>query len=150
MWWRQKNPCQSDVSVWECWWPFIAGTSLVMAEPEAHRDPLAMQRFFADYGITTAHFVPSMLAAFVASLTPETGGQLCSLQSRCSAAVKRCPTALCRGWEVLAHVPLHDLYGPTEAAVDVGWYPAYGEALAAVSGNSIDQLCGLEYRPAYP
>ena len=27
--------------------------------------------FFAQYGVTTTHFVPSMLAAFVASLTPE-------------------------------------------------------------------------------
>ncbi len=39
-----------------------------VAEPEAHRDPQAMQQFFARYGVTTTHFVPSMLAAFVASL----------------------------------------------------------------------------------
>jgi enterobactin synthetase component F len=39
----QKTPCSFDVSVWEFWWPFIAGAQLVMAEPEAHRDPLAMQ-----------------------------------------------------------------------------------------------------------
>ena len=68
----QKTPCSFDVSVWEFFWPFIAGAKLVMAEPEAHRDPLAMQQFFARYGVTTTHFVPSMLAAFVASLTPET------------------------------------------------------------------------------
>jgi enterobactin synthetase component F len=34
----QKTPCSFDVSVWEFWWPFIAGAQLVMAEPEAHRD----------------------------------------------------------------------------------------------------------------
>jgi enterobactin synthetase component F len=39
-----KTPCSFDVSVWEFWWPFIAGAQLVMAEPEAHRDPQAMQR----------------------------------------------------------------------------------------------------------
>ncbi|MFU0923395.1 enterobactin non-ribosomal peptide synthetase EntF [Kluyvera sichuanensis] len=132
----QKTPCSFDVSVWEFWWPFITGASLVMAEPEAHRDPLAMQRFFADYGITTTHFVPSMLAAFVASLTPETVDSCCSLQ-RVFCSGEALPTALCREWEVLTHVPLHNLYGPTEAAVDVSWYPAYGEALAAVSGNSV-------------
>jgi hypothetical protein len=33
-----------------------------------YRDPQAMQQFFAHYGVTTTHFVPSMLAAFVASL----------------------------------------------------------------------------------
>ncbi len=71
----QKTPCSFDVSVWEFWWPFIAGAQLVMAEPEAHRDPQAMQQFFARYGVTTTHFVPSMLAAFcrwmpTASLLP--------------------------------------------------------------------------------
>ncbi|RDT63176.1 hypothetical protein DXF97_35845, partial [Klebsiella pneumoniae] len=54
----QKTPCSFDVSVWEFWWPFIAGAKLVMAEPDAHRDPKAMQSFFAEYGVTTTHFVP--------------------------------------------------------------------------------------------
>lgn len=53
----QKTPCSFDVSVWEFWWPFITGAQLVMAEPEAHRDPQAMQQFFARYGVTTTHFV---------------------------------------------------------------------------------------------
>jgi len=132
----QKTPCSFDVSVWEFWWPFIAGAKLVMAEPDAHRDPLAMQHFFAHYGVTTTHFVPSMLAAFVASLTPENAHCCASLkQVFCSG--EALPTDLCREWEVLTHAPLHNLYGPTEAAVDVSWYPAFGDALAAVSGNSV-------------
>ena len=132
----QKTPCSFDVSVWEFWWPFIAGAKLVMAEPEAHRDPLAMQEFFGKYGVTTTHFVPSMLAAFVASLTPENVACCASLkQVFCSG--EALPTALCREWEQLTQVPLHNLYGPTEAAVDVSWYPAYGPELARVTGNSV-------------
>ncbi len=132
----QKTPCSFDVSVWEFWWPFIAGAKLVMAEPEAHRDPLAMQDFFAKYGVTTTHFVPSMLAAFVASLTPENAACCASLkQVFCSG--EALPTALCREWEQLTHAPLHNLYGPTEAAVDVSWYPAFGPELALVTGNSV-------------
>lgn len=132
----QKTPCSFDVSVWEFWWPFIAGAKLVMAEPEAHRDPQAMQAFFARYRVTTTHFVPSMLAAFVASLTPENAACCASLkQVFCSG--EALPTALCREWEQLTQVPLHNLYGPTEAAVDVSWYPAYGPELAAVEGNSV-------------
>lgn len=132
----QKTPCSFDVSVWELWWPFIAGAKLVMAEPEAHRDPLAMQAFFAKYGVTTTHFVPSMLAAFVASLTPENAACCASLkQVFCSG--EALPTLLCREWEHLTHVPLHNLYGPTEAAVDVSWYPAFGPELALVTGNSV-------------
>ena len=133
----QKTPCSFDVSVWEFFWPFIAGASLVMAEPEAHRDPLAMQRFFAQYGVTTTHFVPSMLAAFVASLDPVDAAERCHSLKRVFCSGEALPTALCREWEQLTGVPLHNLYGPTEAAVDVSWYPAYGPELAAVQGNSV-------------
>ena len=132
----QKTPCSFDVSVWEFWWPFIAGAQLVMAEPEAHRDPLAMQRFFARYGVTTTHFVPSMLAAFVASLEAENVGA-CQTLRRVFCSGEALPTALCREWEQLTGAPLHNLYGPTEAAVDVSWYPACGPELAAVSGTSV-------------
>ena len=133
----QKTPCSFDVSVWEFFWPFIAGAKLVMAEPEAHRDPLAMQQFFARYGVTTTHFVPSMLAAFVASLTPETAWGSCASLKRVFCSGEALPADLCREWEQLTHAPLHNLYGPTEAAVDVSWYPAWGEDLAAVTGNSV-------------
>lgn len=132
----QKTPCSFDVSVWEFWWPFIAGAKLVMAEPDAHRDPQAMQSFFAEYGVTTTHFVSSMLAAFVASLTPE-NVDCCRTLKQVFCSGEALPTALCREWEQLTHVPLHNLYGPTEAAVDVSWYPAYGPELAAVEGNSV-------------
>lgn len=132
----QKTPCSFDVSVWEFWWPFITGAQLVMAEPEAHRDPQAMQQFFARYGVTTTHFVPSMLAAFVASLDAE-NVTTCRTLKRVFCSGEALPTALCREWEALTGAPLHNLYGPTEAAVDVSWYPACGAELAAVTGNSV-------------
>ncbi|MFQ9622536.1 MAG: amino acid adenylation domain-containing protein [Enterobacteriaceae bacterium] len=132
----QKTPCSFDVSVWEFWWPFITGAQLVMAEPEAHRDPQAMQQFFARYGVTTTHFVPSMLAAFVASLDAE-NVTTCRTLKRVFCSGEALPTDLCREWEALTGAPLHNLYGPTEAAVDVSWYPACGAELAAVTGNSV-------------
>ena len=132
----QKTPCSFDVSVWEFWWPFIAGAQLVMAEPEAHRDPQAMQQFFAHYGVTTTHFVPSMLAAFVASLDADSVAA-CRTLRRVFCSGEALPTELCREWERLTGAPLHNLYGPTEAAVDVSWYPACGSELAAVTGSSV-------------
>lgn len=132
----QKTPCSFDVSVWEFWWPFIAGAQLVMAEPEAHRDPQAMQQFFARYGVTTTHFVPSMLATFVASLDADSVAA-CRTLRRVFCSGEALPTELCREWEHLTGAPLHNLYGPTEAAVDVSWYPACGPELAAVTGSSV-------------
>ncbi|WP_327141962.1 non-ribosomal peptide synthetase [Nocardia sp. NBC_01327] len=68
----QKTPVTFDVSVWEFFWPLQIGACLVVATPGGHRDPAYLARLIAEKGITTAHFVPSMLAAFVAEL--EGGG----------------------------------------------------------------------------
>jgi enterobactin synthetase component F len=133
----QKTPCSFDVSVWEFFWPLMVGSRLVMAPPEAHRDPQALQQLFARWQVTTTHFVPSMLSAFVAALGDEQAIACCASLRRVFCSGEALPADLCREWERLTGAPLHNLYGPTEAAVDVSWYPAYGEHLAAVSGSSV-------------
>src|SRR4029079_12287762 len=35
----QKTPFSFDVSVWEFFWPLMAGAGLVMARPDGHKDP---------------------------------------------------------------------------------------------------------------
>lgn len=133
----QKTPGSFDVSVWEFFWPLLVGAQLVMAPPEAHRDPEALQQLFSQHRVTTTHFVPSMLAAFMASLTDDEAVACCASLRQVFCSGEALPTALCRQWEQLTAVPLHNLYGPTEAAVDVSWYPAFGPELAAVSGASV-------------
>ncbi|WP_313683825.1 enterobactin synthase subunit F [Pantoea sp.] len=133
----QKTPSSFDVSVWEFFWPLLVGAQLVMAPPEAHRDPEALQQLFAQHKVTTTHFVPSMLAAFVAALQDDAAISSCASLRRVFCSGEALPTDLSREWEQLTRVPLHNLYGPTEAAVDVSWYPAFGEALAAVEGASV-------------
>ncbi|ADU67817.1 enterobactin synthase subunit F [Pantoea sp. At-9b] len=133
----QKTPSSFDVSVWEFFWPLLVGAQLVMAPPEAHRDPEALQQLFAQHRVTTTHFVPSMLAAFVAALQDDTAISHCASLRRVFCSGEALPTDLSREWEQLTRVPLHNLYGPTEAAVDVSWYPAFGESLAAVEGASV-------------
>lgn len=133
----QKTPCSFDVSVWEFFWPLIVGAQLVMAPPEAHRDPEALQQLFARYQVTTTHFVPSMLAAFVAALNDADAVAACRTLRRVFCSGEALPTELSRQWRQLTQVPLHNLYGPTEAAVDVSWYPACGDELDAVSGACV-------------
>jgi len=115
----QKTPATFDVSVWEFFLPMMAGAELVVAPPGAHRDPAAIARLIRDRAITTCHFVPSMLSAFLAS--PASQG----------LAMRR---VFCSGEELTADqrdrfharitAELHNLYGPTEAAVDVSYWPA--------------------------
>lgn len=124
----QKTPCGFDVSVWEFFWPLMVGARLVMAPPEAHRDPQALQALIARHRITCLHFVPSMLALFDESLqsAPEAVTACASLRLVfCSgeALGKTLAQSFTQRWPALA---LHNLYGPTEAAVDVSYYPAQG------------------------
>ncbi len=115
----QKTPATFDVSVWEFFLPALCGATLVVAPPEAHRDPLSIARIIRDENITTLHFVPSMLSAFMAEPSVE------------GLEVSR---VFCSGEELTAEQrdrfhrlikgELHNLYGPTEAAVDVSYWEA--------------------------
>ncbi|MBK4714706.1 MULTISPECIES: enterobactin synthase subunit F [Tenebrionibacter/Tenebrionicola group] len=133
----QKTPCSFDVSVWEFFWPLMAGARLVMAPPQAHRDPQALLQLFSRWKVTTTHFVPSMLAAFVAALADGRSAAGCVSLRRVFCSGEALPADLCRQWKRIVGTPLHNLYGPTEAAVDVSWYPAFGQHLAAVEGSSV-------------
>ena len=61
----QKTPYTFDVSVPELFAPLMVGARLVIAAPGAHGDPAYLARVLVEEQITLAHFVPSMLSAFV-------------------------------------------------------------------------------------
>ncbi|WP_405527572.1 amino acid adenylation domain-containing protein [Streptomyces avidinii] len=111
----QKTPFGFDVSVWEFFWPLLTGAALVVAEPGGHKDPAYLARVIQEESITTVHFVPSMLAAFVED--PEAGG--CRSLRRVVCSGEALPEELKNRFLDVLDVPLHNLYGPTEAAVDV-------------------------------
>jgi amino acid adenylation domain-containing protein len=112
----QKTSFSFDVSVWEFFWPLITGARLVVAQPGGHRDSAYLVRTIREQGITTMHFVPSMLRVF--------------LEEEEIATCKNLKRVICSGEALsfdlqqrffarLPEVELHNLYGPTEAAVDV-------------------------------
>ncbi|HEY0739714.1 MAG TPA: amino acid adenylation domain-containing protein, partial [Herpetosiphonaceae bacterium] len=116
----QKTPFSFDVSVWEFFWPLITGSRLVVAKPEGHKDSAYLVDLIAEQGITTLHFVPSMLRVFLEE--PELAG--CRSLRRVICSGEALPLAFTeRFFARLPQVELHNLYGPTEAAVDVTWWP---------------------------
>jgi amino acid adenylation domain-containing protein/non-ribosomal peptide synthase protein (TIGR01720 family) len=120
----QKTPFGFDVSVWEFFWPLITGATLVMAPPGAHRDPAHLAALIREHGVTTLHFVPSMLQAFA-----EHGAlpQCVSLR-RVLASGEALPAELVQRHYRQGNVPLHNLYGPTEASIDVtAWACSAGD-----------------------
>ncbi|GAA4257550.1 amino acid adenylation domain-containing protein [Azospirillum formosense] len=124
----QKTPCGFDVSVWEFFWSFLVGARLVMAPPEAHRDPAALVRLIEDHRVTTIHFVPSMLALFTASVIESHGpdAPVCASLTRVFCSGEALGRGLSRAFTARFGAALHNLYGPTEAAVDVTYCPASG------------------------
>ncbi|HEX6101030.1 MAG TPA: amino acid adenylation domain-containing protein [Thermoanaerobaculia bacterium] len=112
----QKTPYSFDVSVWEFFWPLFTGATLVMAQPGGHKDPAYLAETIRRHGITTLHFVPSMLGVFL----EHAEALRCPSLRRVVCSGEALPSALARRFaERLPHATLYNLYGPTEAAVDV-------------------------------
>jgi len=111
----QKTPSSFDVSVWEFFWPLLEGARLVLAKPEGHRDPAYLAELIQHAGVTTIHFVPSMLEAFLHEPT----SAACTSLRRILCSGEALSGELRRRVQETLNRPLHNLYGPTEAAVDV-------------------------------
>ncbi|MDP2320780.1 MAG: amino acid adenylation domain-containing protein [Acidobacteriota bacterium] len=115
----QKTPYSFDVSVWEFFWPLMVGARLVLARPDGHRDNHYLATLIQQAAITTLHFVPPMLHAFL----DEPAAAACTSLRRVVCSGQELPASVrTRFFEVLPGATLHNLYGPTEAAVDVTWH----------------------------
>ncbi len=112
----QKTPYGFDVSVWEFFWPLVTGATLVLAKPGGHGDPRYLHELITREGVTTLHFVPTMLNGFLDAVgsapLPGVRRVFCSGEALAAGTVRRFMTT----WP---HVELHNLYGPTEASIDV-------------------------------
>ncbi|MFI9612826.1 amino acid adenylation domain-containing protein [Streptomyces sp. NPDC052023] len=122
----QKTPSSFDVSVWEFFWPLLEGAAVVLARPDGHRDPAYLAALVREQGITTMHFVPSMLEAFLRSDDVTADPAWAASLRRVLSSGEALPVAAASRWRELTGVPLHNLYGPTEAAVDVTHHPYDG------------------------
>jgi amino acid adenylation domain-containing protein len=111
----QKTPFSFDVSVWEFFWPLIAGAQLVIARPDGHQDTTYLVNLIAEQGITVLHFVPAMLEVFL----EEPGLENCQSIRQVLCSGETLSADLQARFFARSRAELHNLYGPTEAAVDV-------------------------------
>nr|APD71558.1 non-ribosomal peptide synthetase 5 [Streptomyces sp.] len=126
-----KAPTTFDASVWEFFWPLTTGARVVVADPEGHRDPAYLASTIREHGVTTVHFVPSMLPAFLDE--PSVVG--CTSLRRVLTGGESLPADLRDRTLNMLDVALHHLYGPTETAIHAtswtcGREPAAGSATA--------------------
>ncbi|GAB3466534.1 amino acid adenylation domain-containing protein [Azotobacter salinestris] len=134
----QKTPFSFDISFWEFFWPLTVGARLALAGPGEHRDPERLARLIQQHRITTIHFVPSMLQAFVA----HDGSRACQGLKRIICSGEALPADLqARLFAALPQVELRNLYGPTEAAIEVTWWRCRDDgALTVPIGGPVGNL----------
>ncbi len=126
----QKTPYVFDVSVWELFWWAFEGSKLALLGPEEEKKPGRIIDTIYREGVTTMHFVPSMLNAFLDYLegvaAPDTApGRLTSLRQVFASGEALLPKQAERFNRLLHRAnrtELINLYGPTEATVDVSYY----------------------------
>ncbi|MDT0543515.1 non-ribosomal peptide synthetase [Streptomyces lonegramiae] len=148
----QKTPVSFDVSVWELFWWAIEGASVALLPPGGEKDPRVIGRTIHDRGVTVAHFVPSMLGAFLDAVEQDPDVHagtrtlrrvFCSGEALPAARVDRF-NRIFHGAE-RATPALVNLYGPTEATVDVTFHDCPGEPGRPVGrvpiGRPIDNTC---------
>ena len=121
----QKTPFSFDVSVWEFFWPLMYGARLAIANPGDHRDAARLIALIQQHKVTTLHFVPAMLRAFMA----ESGVAACSSLKQIVCSGEVLPLEMQEAvFRQLPNVKLYNLYGPTEAAIDVTHWTCRDEA----------------------
>lgn len=120
----QKTPFSFDVSVWEFFWPLLIGARLIVARPGGHKDSNYLVRVIQEQGISTIHFVPSMLQVFL----DEKDVEKCLSLKRVICSGEALPYELQERFFAKLGAELHNLYGPTEAAVDVTYWECQRES----------------------
>ncbi|TQC34206.1 amino acid adenylation domain-containing protein, partial [Rhodococcus sp. WS7] len=128
----QKTPITFDISVWELFWTLQTGAKLVIAVPDGHRDADYLAKTIAQERVTTVHFVPSMLNAFMSAVP----APLPESVRRVFVAGEALSADTVRRFSGYASASLHNWYGPAEVEVVTAW-EATPEALVVPIGSPV-------------
>lgn len=116
-----KTPVTFDVAGTELLWPLLAGATVVLTRPDGHRDPYYLADMIVRHNVTTCDFVSSMLHAFLEE--PDAVRCARTLRRVMCSGEELIPAVAERFGELLPGVELYNMYGPTEAAIEVTAHP---------------------------
>ncbi len=140
----QKTPYSFDVSVWEFFWPLMAGATIVVAKPNGHKSPRYLVEVINKYKVSVCHFVPSMFRVFLNDVKSKSCESLRYVFTSGEALTYDLLERFVDGFESR----LINLYGPTEAAVDVTYWECHknhdqrvpiGKAIANIQMYVLDK-----------
>ncbi|WP_131823681.1 non-ribosomal peptide synthetase, partial [Mycobacterium talmoniae] len=110
-----QTPITFDAAIGEIFWPLTVGARLIIAKPEGHKDTGYLVRTVIEQSVTTAHFVPSMLRAFLA----EPAAARCVTLRRVWCGGEVLSYELAQQFLAALDAELRNEYGPAEAAITV-------------------------------
>src|ERR1041385_3615127 len=140
----QKTPVSFDVSVWELFWWTFTGSSVALLPVGGEKDPETLISSIDRYGVTTLHFVPSMLGVFLSHVADQQEDVYEKLKSVrqvfSSGEALKADHVISFRDTLHRHNPsrLINLYGPTEATVDVSYYECRFDEEVVPIGRPID------------
>lgn len=122
----QKTPYTFDVSVWELFWWGMVGAGLAASKPDEHFLPAKILEETEKNKVTHLHFVPSVFDIFVTYLenNPDERDKFNTVKYVFLSGEALSASLVTRFYKLFNYekVSLHNLYGPTECAVDVTYY----------------------------
>lgn len=142
----QKTAPTFDPSVWEIFWWLMLGGKVCLIESGDEKDPEAIITAIEKYQVTAMHFVPSMMGLFLNYVESTSAvGRLASLKQvlSCGEAISLNQVEhFNRLLNVSNATALYNMYGPTEATVEVSCYDCSPSvSLASVPlGERIDNF----------
>ncbi|GAB3959807.1 hypothetical protein GCM10027614_80100 [Micromonospora vulcania] len=128
----QLAPVGFDTSVWEIFWPLYAGAAVVLPPPDAAQDPADLAALVRRHRVTAITLVPSLVSAFLLSDQVRADQGWAATLRWVSCGGEALPGDLAQRWYAATGTRLDNFYGPTEAAVQVTWWPNDGAHGTAV------------------
>jgi amino acid adenylation domain-containing protein len=114
----QRTPIGFDPSVWELLGPLSAGARLVVPRPGGDHEPAYLVELMAEHGVSAVQVVPSALEA----LLEQPGIERCRDLRHVFCGGEPLSRGLQRRFASRSSAALHNLYGPTETAIDATWW----------------------------
>nr|WP_250636801.1 non-ribosomal peptide synthase/polyketide synthase [Paenibacillus sp. IHB B 3084] len=125
----QKTAFTFDVSVWELFWWSMVGSKVSLLSVGGEKNPEDIVEAIAHGGVSTMHFVPAMLHAFLEYVEQQplevVQAKLGTLRHVFASGEALPPQHVARFQRLLSGIvgaKLINLYGPTEATVDVSYF----------------------------
>ena len=122
----QKTPYTFDVSVWEVFWWGICKGKMAFSRPNEHFLPVKILEEVKKNQVTHLHFVPSVFDVFLKYLENHRNRleDFSSVRHVFLSGEALYSSLIHRFYALFSYskVQLHNLYGPTECAIDVTYY----------------------------